>query len=159
MEKSDCVERLMLFNERAAELTSYSFAKMIGRLIFSNERVVGFTLSRRDGLLLFQRYGPERESIKSFVSAYRQFTLDTDRISIRNMSTIYGETWISQDKTNEFERQRTEINDILNSNFDVVINGETYTNKKIQDIFIYGDIIHIHACSVKKPIAPSTSLA
>ena len=149
MEKSDCVERLMLFNERAAELTSLSFAKKIKSLIFSNENAVeqeriGCTLSvGRDGVL-FQRYGPERDSIRSFVCAYRQFLLDRDIISIRNMSRdVYNEKWITPDNKNKFEAIRKDINIFLSSKFDMTLYGGSYTNDEIQNIFIYGDIIHI----------------
>ena len=132
-EKEEIIKSLRLFNEKADKLMSLGFTKKI----FGEKS--GFTLSaKKDGPVVFQRHGPEGESIDAFVLTYRFFIQDNEKISFHNMSKIYDEREITQDKKNTFKNIRENINNFLNSNSIV----KKYTNREIQDIFIYGGLSH-----------------
>ena len=99
-------------------------------------------LRKKDAHVEFQRHGPEEESIDAFVLTYRFFIQDNEMISFRNMSKIYDEMGIAQDKKKVFEGIRETINTFLNSNSMLTIKDKKYTNREIQDIFIYGGLSH-----------------
>jgi hypothetical protein len=64
--KDEINKSLKLFNEKADKLMSLGFTKKI----FGEKS--GFTFSaKKDGPVVFQRYGPESESIDAFVLTYR----------------------------------------------------------------------------------------
>lgn len=147
-EKEEVVKSLRLFNEKADKLMSLGFSKKI----FGEKS--GFTLSaKRDAPVEFQRHGPEGESIDAFVLTYRFFIQDNEMISFRNMSKTYDEMEITQDKKKDFEGIRETINNFLNSNSMLTIKDKKYTNREIQDIFIYGGLSH--ANETKKRIFDS----
>ena len=136
-EKEDIISSLRLFNEKADKLMSLGFTKKIF------EEKIGFTMSaKQDGPVKFQRHGPEGESIDAFVLTYRFFIQDNEKISFRNMSKIYDGREITQDKKEAFKNIRETINNFLNSNSFLTINGKTYTHREIQGIFIYGGLAH-----------------
>ena len=143
-EKDVIIMYLKLFNEKADKLMSLGFTKKI----FGEKS--GFTFSaKKDGPVVFQRYGPESESIDAFVLTYRFFIQDNEKISFHNMSKIYDESGMTQDKINAFKNIRENINNFLNSNS--ITKTDTY--RKIQDIFIYGGLSH--ANETKKRIFDS----
>jgi hypothetical protein len=98
--------------------------------------------AKKDGPVVFQRHGPESESIDAFVLTYRFFIQNNEKISFYNMSRIYDKTGITQDKKNAFKSIRETINNFLDSNSWGSIDGKTYTYREIQDIFIYGGLSH-----------------
>ena len=131
--KDEIIKSLRLFNEKADKLMSLGFTKKI----FGEKS--GFRFSaKKDGPVVFQRYGPESESIDAFVLTYRFFIQDNEKISFHNMSKIYDERAITRDKKNTFKNIRENINNFLNSNSIV----KTYTYRKIQNVFIYGGLSH-----------------
>ena len=143
-EKDEIINSLRLFNEKADKLMSLGFTKKI----FGEKS--GFRFSaKKDGPVVFQRYGPESESIDAFVLTYRFFIQDNEKISFHNMSKIYDESGMTQDKINAFKNIRENINNFLNSNS--ITKTDTY--RKIQDIFIYGGLSH--ANETKKRIFDS----
>ena len=147
-EKDEIINSLRLFNEKADKLMSLGFTKKI----FGEKS--GFTFSaKKDGPVVFQRHGPESESIDAFVLTYRFFIQNNEKISFNNMSRIYDETGIAQDKKNAFKRIRETINNFLDSNSWGSIDGKTYTYREIQVIFIYGGLSH--ANETKKRIFDS----
>ena len=147
-EKEEIIESLRLFNEKHDKLMSLGFVKKIF------EEKIGFTMSvKKDAPVDFQRHGPEGESIDAFVLTYRFFIQDNEMISFRNMSKIYDEMGITQDKKKAFEGIRETINTFLNSNSMLIIKDKKYTNREIQDIFIYGGLSH--ANETKKRIFDS----
>ena len=132
-EKDEIINSLRLFNEKADKLMNLGFTKKI-----SGEKS-GFRFSaKKDGPVVFQRYGPESESIDAFVLTYRFFIQDNDKISFHKMSKIYDESGMTQDKINAFKNIRENINNFLNSNS--ITKTDTY--REIQDIFIYGGLSH-----------------
>ena len=142
--KDEINKSLKLFNEKADKLMSLGFTKKI----FGEKS--GFTFSaKKDGPVVFQRYGPESESIDAFVLTYRFFIQDNEKISFHNMSKIYDESGMTQDKINAFKNIRENINNFLNSNS--ITKTDTY--REIQDIFIYGGLSH--ATETKKRIFDS----
>ena len=136
-EKDEIIKSLKLFNEKADKLMSLGFTKKI----FGEKS--GFTFSaKKDGPVVFQRYGPESESIDAFVLTYRFFIQDNEKISFHNMSKIYDESRMTQDKITAFKNIRENLNNFLNLNSGGTIDGKTYTYREIQDIFIYGGLSH-----------------
>jgi hypothetical protein len=147
-EKEENIKSLRLFNEKADKLMGLGFSKKI----FGEKS--GFTLSaKKDAHVEFQRHGPEEESIDAFVLTYRFFIQDNEMISFRNMSKIYDKMGITQDNKKAFECIRETINTFLNSNSMLTIKDKKYTNREIQDIFIYGGLSH--ANETKKRIFDS----
>jgi hypothetical protein len=77
------------------------------------------------------------------------FCLDKDKISFHYLDGIYEKLEISSELKNSFKKIRGDLNEFLDSNSSVNIisisrgESKTFTRREIQDIFIYGGILHI----------------
>jgi len=136
-EKEDIRKIFRLFEIRAKELYESNFTKKL--------RGSGVTIKAEIGKYgTIERKGPDYESIKSFVITFRNFILDGDRISIREISKIYERLPENDPIKNEFREVRKIFNEFLDSPSIFQIDEEKITNRKIIDTYIYGDVIHLN---------------
>lgn len=136
------IERLTLFNSKAAKLEKSSFiAKLQGG-------DVGFSMHATLDQITFQITGdpPDEESTDSFILTWRMFWRDGDGISLREMSSLYEEAPVTQVLKDEYAKLRSEINAHLDSPpyMKTVEDGHTYTRREIMDTFLYGEMAHIN---------------
>lgn len=126
-----------LFEEKTQELLCSRFTK--------NLKDSGLNINWQKGSnIKHKRRGPDYEAIKNFVVTFRNFILDSDLISIRNIAKIYN---ILPNSSNDliyrFKDARIKFNDYLDSSASFMINHEKITNRKLIDTYIYGDVIHL----------------
>lgn len=130
----------MLFNEKATKLEHYSFTQ----IIFNQQ--TGFTVSFKDidkqPSFEVQRRGPDEESIDAFVLTFRFFIQDNEKTSFRNIALIYDMLPISEEKKNNFKEAREHINNALDTNSFLCIDGVTLSFRHILETFIYGGLSH-----------------
>jgi len=127
-----------LFNEKSIELIQSNFSK--------NLAGSGVTIrwTKEAGFEQNLRRGPDYEAIKNFVTTFRNFILDTDPISIRNIAKVYNQLPDGHDLKDRFNDARNKFNEYLDSPTIIVHNGEKLTGRRIIETYIYGDVIHLN---------------
>lgn len=130
---------LKLFNEKAEKLRNCSFTKDV----FKEKSGMRISI-KKDKPVKTERWGPNEESIETFVLTFRFFIQDNEKSSFRNMERIYDELPILEEKKNLFKDTRNELNKFLDSVPVVKIeaNGKSFTQRDILEIFIYGGLSH-----------------
>jgi len=106
------IKVLKLFNEKVDRLSSRSF---LTKLDGSGVSFEAKKLNESEPELKVERKGPDEESIDAFVTTFRLFIQDNDRLSLQNVSKLYSNPSISKDLKDEYERVRQKINNYLNS--------------------------------------------
>jgi len=126
-----------LFDEKSQELFKSNFSQ--------NLSGSGVTIkwNKGQGFTPNLRKGPDYESIKNFVITFRNFILNSDPISIRNMAKIYDVLSEGNDFKERFQDARKKFNEYLDSLTIIDYNGEKLSNRKLIDTYIYGDVIHL----------------
>lgn len=139
----DQISTLEFFNEKVYELLELSFVK---ETLYPN---VGFTLKgkrREDGKFDIETEGrgPSDEAIKAFVLTFRFFIQNNEEISLQNIASLYQKSNIDPVQIDYLNNVIDAINRMLDSaNFiNISINGETPTNRKIMEVFVYGALAH-----------------
>ena len=133
----DITETFHLFDEKAQELYKSNFSQNLSGsgVTIKWEKGKGFTPNLRRG--------PDYEAIKNFVVTFRNFILDSDPISIRNIATIYEKLSNGNDLKDRFIDARKKFNEYLDTSTIIEYNREKLTNRKLIDTYIYGDVIHL----------------
>lgn len=126
-----------LFNEKAKELFESNFRLNLP------ESGVSIRFNKGKGFTPNLRKGPDYESIKNFVITLRNFTLNSDPISISNIAKIYNMLPNNDDFKDRFQNTRKKFNDYLDALTIIEYNGERLSNRKLIDTYIYGDVIHL----------------
>ena len=127
-----------LFDEKSIELFQSNFSK--------NLAGSGVTIkwTKGKGFEPNLRRGPDYEAIKNFVITFRNFILDTDPISIRNIAKIYDQLPNGNDLKDRFNDARIKFNNFLDYPTFIEHNGERLTGRRIIETYIYGDVIHLN---------------
>jgi len=127
---------ITLYRKKAIELIESRFSKSIQNS--------GVTISGKLGQpVKAERRGPDLEAIKAFAITYRNFSLDSDPISIRNIAKMYDKLHKDNQVKKEFIKIREALNQFLNSATILNINGKIISRKDLIDTYIYGQIIHL----------------
>ena len=90
-----------------------------------------------------ERPGPDFEAIGFIATIYRNFSLN-DLISIKNIAKIYDKLPEGDPLRKEFSKIRTALNNFLESDTTINVNGEQLTRKLLIDRYLYGEIIHLN---------------
>jgi hypothetical protein len=133
------INDLKFFNEKATKLENFSFTDTV----FNQE--TGITISFKNEpqpLVNIQRRGPNDEAIDAFVLTFRFFIQDNEQSSFRNMAAIYEHLPISEERKEEFKVARKRLNDFLDSNSFLNIDGVLLPYRHILDTFVYGGLSH-----------------
>jgi hypothetical protein len=137
------IATLDLFNEKVKELLELSFIKAS---LYPN---VGFSLKgklRDDGKYQIETEskGPSDEAIKAFILTFRFFIQDNEKISLRNIAELYAASNIDPVQNKYFNSIRDTINNMLDlpNLININIDGDTPTNRKIMDVYVYGGLAH-----------------
>ena len=105
----DTQKRFEIFKEKTEELLNSNFIKELSA-------DSGFSMSATIGKSVqSKRSGPSYESIKNFVITFRAFILDSDGISIHELSKIYSILEENNDLRVRFEDTRIKFNTFLDS--------------------------------------------
>lgn len=135
--KTDAVDDLKLFNEKAALLLGSSFADVMLRnqsgFMFSGK--VG---ERCEAVLV----GAEGESVDAAFLTLRMFLQKNDRISIIKIAELYSQEQDLVAHRSDFNSIRTQINDFLDCGNGVSFFGRNYTNRELIYLLLYGSKGH-----------------
>lgn len=134
---NDHLAALRLFNEKSGKLKRCSFT----RLVFEHESSISFSAKINEAIKT-QRTGPAEESIDAFSLTFRFFIQDNEKMSFRNLTTIYNDLPISQLQKESFTNARTELNNFLASFCPISVNNERLSNRHILEVFMYGGLSH-----------------
>jgi hypothetical protein len=127
---------LRLFNEKAAKLEKLRFTQGI---LNANS---GVTITANQQATEIKRYGPDEESIDAFVLTIRFFVQDNEKISLRNLEQLYHGLAINSTLQEQIVAARTQLNQFLNSQTIVTMNGETLTFRGVFEVFMWGGLAH-----------------
>ena len=147
----DQITALKLYNEKVEELLKGSFVKAVtspnAGFSLAGERQEDGSFSMRSAVR-----GPSKEAIKAFVLTFRFFIQDNDKISLRNIASLYKASNIDAEQKRNFKSARDAINNMLDlPNFiNLNYNGITPTNREIMDVFIYGGLAHANSEKYKR---------
>lgn len=142
--------QLQLFNEKAAELASYSFVK----LLMENPNLVTV---RYDGHNIeLETKFPNRESMSAFVHILRQFIQKSEPVSFREIAKVYQDLPARGDVKNEFSTIQASLNQFLDSQSDEFSIADEapdggppvefdLQHRRILDTFINGGFSHSDA--------------
>lgn len=116
-------QRFNLFEKKAIELLQSKFSQNLSetKVKIRWEKGKGFTNLRT---------GPDYESIKNFVITFRNFILDGDGISIREIAKIYEDLPEKDSLKDRFREAREKFNDFLDKPTIIKYRGEVLVNKK-----------------------------
>ena len=131
---------LKLFNEKADKLLQSMFVKFIKE---KREFTVQFSAKKGEAVRLGKQL-PNQHAIDEFVLTFRFFIQDNEDSSFRKMTRLYEELPISQNLKDEFFDLAKKLNEFLDSEPSIKfkIFKETLRNRKIMEVFIYGNIAH-----------------
>lgn len=133
------LETLKLFNEKAEELHESNFIELM------RDKDIGIHVTVRQGQGTIRKNTPHKEPICAFILTFRFFIQDRDGISCRSMQKIYDQ--LPSDFKEErkiFSQVRKGLNDFLNSEPIIKIQGIPLTNNYIMKVFIYGNLSHLN---------------
>jgi len=141
-EKEKTIKALELFNEKAEELLSSTFAeKMLGG---ETGVTLNWNYETGEEVTNFERKGPDKENIKAFILDYRFFIQDNEISSFRNLKALYSSDLLNAKFESRFDSARDALNTYLDthSKFQFDYKGEILNRRKIIDTFIYGGLSH-----------------
>jgi hypothetical protein len=131
--------RFWLFNEQADVLLQSSFAAAM----FDQGPVVVLRWEE-GGALRATGAGPDAEAMRAFALTFRMFFRDGDGISFREMAEIYEDASIPMALRESFREARDSMNRFLDAETMFNFNGETITNRRLLEVFLYGGHAHMN---------------
>ena len=87
----------------------------------------------------------DAEEIEAYALTYRLFLQDNDSISLRRMSKLYASVAAVTSLLPRIEAVRSHLNAYLDSKSPIIWEKDHFTNRRIQDVFLYGGLAHTHA--------------
>lgn len=128
-----------LFNEKADKLARLSFLDKMNH----PDSGVSMSFNAEEGEFVKEvRRGPEEEAIDAFVLTFRYFIQDNEATSFANMERFYLESPLDPGLQQKFVNIRKEVNEYLNKPTNLKLNEETFTNRRLMEIFIFGGFSH-----------------
>lgn len=128
-----------LFNEKADKLARLSFLDKMNH----PDSGVSMSFNAEEGEFIKEiRRGPEEEAIDAFVLTFRYFIQDNEATSFANMERFYLEAPLDSGLQQKFIAIRKEVNEYLNKPTNMKLNAETFTNRRLMEIFIFGGFSH-----------------
>jgi hypothetical protein len=129
---------LKLFNEKAERLLNTRFVKHL-----EETRKLSVNISAKKGQgVQVTRILPDQDAIDAFVLTFRFFIQDNETSSFRQISQTYDKLPISSELKKNLVDWRKGLNDYLDKNTSVAIQGKNLSNRELLDIFIYGGLAH-----------------
>jgi len=133
------IKTLDLFNKQFEKLKSSDFLKKLEL----EPSGASFKWKRGEGFIEITRKGPSDDEVKLFVIDIRLFMQNNESISFGNLADFCNFDFISDDWKEKFKQARDFLNDYLDSKSPYTHNREEIINKKLFDLFAYGDMTHL----------------
>jgi hypothetical protein len=134
---AEALRRLRLFNEKAAELQSYSFiAKAL-------HRDAGITINFDSEMVEAKRVGCDNEARAAMCLVLRFFLQPRDRIELHQIAELYETLPVKPDDKQFACDNLKRLDDFLDRPTELSFNGASpLTYRMIVDTFMYGDQAH-----------------
>jgi hypothetical protein len=130
-------EVLEILIETVDELQSSQFNQQV-------KKGVRVGLFAKQGIILSECAGPEREAVKAFLLTLRFFRQNNEETSLRNMATRVSGLNVDQNLKDEFLKPRDNFNAFLDAPLYVPVHGAgADTKRDVFEAFLYG--IYAHA--------------
>jgi hypothetical protein len=131
---------LKLFNEKTEKLLTSRFVRY---LIEQKPISFKYDFQKGKGIEITKEMQDE-DNIDAIVLTVRFFIQDNEDCSFHNVAEAYEKLPLSQELKNEYRNARMKLNDFLDSvgQIAITIKEEEITNRRILDIFVYGDLAH-----------------
>ena len=135
-------EILELFNNKANDVINSSFVKE------AKEKDISFTLSgnidKKTGnwATRYEVIHHNTDFINSVILPLRMFIQNNERISIHNISLIYGQFSIS-DYKKTFDTIRKYLNDYLDETAKTFLDDQP-TKRELLETIVYGELVHLN---------------
>ena len=84
----------------------------------------------------------QEDEVDAVVLTYRILTQNNDRLSLRNLSSIYNSPWMPDEGKEFFNEARGEVNEFLDSSCTIAIGNKIMSKRDLMDIVIYGGLAH-----------------
>lgn len=141
MDKREAIERLRLFNKKFSQMKESNFIKWFEK---NKTPKIGFTLSARVGESpKIERRGPSDEEFNFFLVQVRFFMLQHgESICFNRMNELTSLDFISEGWKSKFKEARDFLNEYMSKESFYSHNNEKLTNKRIFDLFAFGDTTH-----------------
>jgi type I restriction enzyme S subunit len=134
--KEEIAQKFEEFNRESKPLFEMSFQEKL------KGSGVKLSWSREDKKLRTEFRGPDDESIKAYCNDLRKFIQKNDSLKIEKLAPFYQSNLVSQKNKRFFGQQMSEIDKFLKASTNHTLNGKTYTNQEILEIFLYGKVSH-----------------
>jgi len=134
------IEILKLFNEKADKLLTSLFVEFIRK----NKNFTVKLSAKRGETIRLEKLLPDQHAIDEFVLTFRFFIQDNEDCSFRNMTRLYEELPVSKELKDKITDLAKNLNGFLDSEPQTKfkIFGEILKNRRIMEVFIYGNIAH-----------------
>lgn len=132
---------LRLFNSKVDRLVRSLFVQYINRTGKFSIKVV----AERGKPVKVEGQLPNEHEVGEFVLTFRFFIQDNEKCSLRNMRNMYKTMPVSSELRADFAKMTEDLNVILDSKpkgLELNINNESITNRKIMEVFVYGELAH-----------------
>ena len=143
------VKMLVLFNSKADELINSSLAKETKTI----KPYITFEWKQNEETkeLDFQYDNKNHtdDALKSFILTLRLFIQDNERISVRNINSLYDNMNIDLKYKYAFRKIRTELNNFLDSRPFTSVNDNP-TFRQMMYALIYGKYAHLKTDKIEK---------
>ncbi len=128
---------LKLFNAKAEDL------EHVGSRSYINQHNFGFSWSVSAGkAATLQVRAPSLEATGVLVSGLWLFVQEGEPISFQSMGTLYKSSTLPQELRNQYANALGSLQAFLDSPSMVSLRGETLTNRRVLDVFLYGGWAH-----------------
>ena len=144
MNLSEYISILENFNSKANKIKNFSFKEKYtnpGNLVSISGQKNG------DGFdINIKEIKVEDEAVEAIVLTLRFFIQNNEKTSLMNMSDLYKESNYLHNLSDDFEKLRSRINNILSLSVQPQPSTHSFENplkiKDIQDVFMYGSLAH-----------------
>ncbi len=127
---------LKKYNSRVKTILDYSFVQHV------QNNGVHLNLKISENGIIDTNNFASKEALHATILNLRYFMQDNEDISLRNMAKLYSKLDVSQDIENEFNKIRDKLNSELDKNCNITFGQEKLTNRKIFEVYVYGDAAH-----------------
>jgi len=136
--QKECLERLVLFNERAERLMNSSYIEFVS----TKGSKLSFSASREKPELKMKILQPELESRESFILNLRFFILKEERTSFRKLTKAYESLNTLKIYKDRFNDIRNKLNEFLGSKTFITHNDFNIPRRMVLNVFLYGKYAH-----------------
>jgi len=136
--------QLKLFLQKADRVARSNYLQKIikqdgTRLSFSWSKGVGGGFSNNF---------PEEEAVDALMLTVRMFVQNNDQVSFASLAKLIDDVGISDGWKERFNDVRKKLNEFLDGNSILNLDGKIYTHMEVFEVFLYGHLAHLNRTKV-----------